>query len=303
MIDPLLAAISYKPIPIFELGPINLSLHGVFAAIGFLVGGSLIVRQARRRGFDPEIPISGLTWAVLASIIGARLLTVPAHLGDPGYGLDDIFGLAGDFSILGGYAGGIIVGLWRIKWLGGDLAAFGDMAGPGLALGAVIGRVGDLAIVEHIGSPTNFFLGYELKAGYDVAPQHDGLEVLCETLGQCGPYHHSALYDLLGAAVLLGVLLWLARAWKGRHYGQIFALWTLWYGFQRFLIDFTRLDAAKDGTVADAVMGPFTGSQWGGLLTAALGVALFLWARRKPVVTAAGDLALGADPDLVTASY
>jgi phosphatidylglycerol:prolipoprotein diacylglycerol transferase len=290
----MLAALSYRPIPIFELGPLNLSLHGVGAAIGFLVGGTLMVREARRRGFDPEIPISGLTWAVLASIIGARLFTVPAHLGDPGYGLDDIFGLSGDFSILGGYAGGIIVGLWRIRSLGGNIPAFADMAAPGLAIGAVIGRLGDLAIVEHLGSRTDFWLGYELKPGYDVAPQHDQLETFCETLSQCGPYHHSALYDLLGAALLLGVLLLLRRSWSRRHYGQMFALWAGWYGMQRFLVDFTRLDAAKDGTVADSVMGPFTGSQWGGLATAAIGLGLFLWFRRHPRVTPQGDVELGA---------
>ncbi len=290
----MLAAISYKPIPIVELGPLNLSLHGVFAAVGFLVGGTLMVREARRRGFDPEVPISGLTWAVAASIIGARLFTVPAHIGDPGYGLDDVFGLSGDFSILGGYAGGIIVGLWRIKALGGHIPAFADMAAPGLAIGAVIGRIGDLAIVEHIGSPTSFFLGYELKPGYDVAPQHDQLEILCETLGRCGPYHHSALYDMLGAAILLGVLLWLRAAWKGRHYGQMFALWTVWYGVQRFLVDFSRLGAAEEGTVSDSVMGPFTGSQWGGLLTAAIGVGLMWWFRRNARVTPANDAELGA---------
>jgi phosphatidylglycerol:prolipoprotein diacylglycerol transferase len=295
----LFAAISYKPIPIYEIGPLSLSLHGVFAAAGFLVGGWLIVRQVRRRGFNPEIPISGLTWAVLFSLIGARLFTVPAHLGDPGYGLDDVFGVAGDFSILGGYAGGIIAGLWRMKYLGANIPAFADMSAAGLALGGVIGRIGDLAIVEHIGSATSFFLGYELKPGYDVAPQHDQLETLCETLGQCGPYHHTALYDLLGLAVLFGVLMLAARVWRGR-YGQMFALWTAWYGMQRFFIDFTRLDAAKEGTVADAVMGPLTGSQWGGLATAALGVALFLWFRRNERVSAEGDVTLGAVPELVT---
>ena len=110
------------------------------------------------------------------------------------------------------------------------------------------------------------------------------------------PYHHTALYDLLGLAVLFGVLLWLTRAWRWR-YGQLFAVWTMWYGLQRFFIDFTRLDAAKDGTVADGVMGPFTGSQWGGLATGALGLALFLWFRRNAASDPDGDIAIGANLD------
>ena len=77
-----LGALSYRPVPILEAGPLSLSFHGLFAAVGFLIGGSLIVRTVRNRGFDPEIPISGLTWAVAASIIGARVFTIPAHLID-----------------------------------------------------------------------------------------------------------------------------------------------------------------------------------------------------------------------------
>ncbi len=302
----MIAAISYKPIPIFDLGPLSLSLHGLFAGLGFAVGGYLMVREAGRRGFDVDKVVSVLTWALVGAILGARLLTVPAHLGDPGYGFDNIVGLAGDFSILGGYAGGILVAWLRMRIVGVSVPASMDMATPGLAIGAVVGRVGDLAIVEHLGGQTSFFLGYELKPGYDVSPQHDRLEDLCERAVDafCGPYHHTGLYDMIGAAVLLGVLFLLQRLWVHRRYGQIFSFWMIWYGMQRFLIDFTRLGAARDGVVtpdgtvveaiADSVMGPFTGSQWGALGTAALGVLLVLWARRYSVVSGEADAELGA---------
>ena len=48
----MLAAISYPPIPIWDLGPINFSLHGVFAALGFLAGAIVATREMRKRGFD-----------------------------------------------------------------------------------------------------------------------------------------------------------------------------------------------------------------------------------------------------------
>jgi hypothetical protein len=92
----------------------------------------------------------------------------------------------------------------------------------------------------------------------------------------------------------------------------MFSFWMVWYGVQRFLIDFTRLGAARDGvvrpdgvtveTIADSVMGPFTGSQWGGLGTAALGLLLLLWTRRYQTVTAEGDVELGAEPIPVAGS-
>ena len=298
-------AISYPPIPIFELGPLQLSLHGLFAGLGFVAGAALMVREARRRGFDDEKVISVLTWALVASMLGARFFTVPAHMFDPGYGFSDAISLAGDYSIIGGYAGGVIVGFWRMRMLGADVAAHMDMAAAGLALGAVIGRIGDVAIVEHLGSSTSFFLGYELRPGYDVSPQHDVLERLCEVDQICGPWHHTGLYDMIGAAVLLGVVVYLRRAWSGRRYGQLFAIWAAWYGFQRFLIDFARLDAARDGvtlpdgrvveTIADSVMGPFTGSQWGGLVIALAASLLFLRLRSTAdLVTPEGDVARGA---------
>jgi phosphatidylglycerol:prolipoprotein diacylglycerol transferase len=298
------AAISYKPIPIFELGPLSLSLHGLFAGVGFAVGAYLMIREARQRGFDVDRIVSVLTWALVGSILGARLFTVPAHIDDAGYGLDDIVGISGDFSILGGYAGGILVGWLRMRMTNASVPAHMDMAAAGLAIGAVVGRIGDLAIVEHLGGPTSFFLGYELRPDYDVSPQHDTLEQLCGNFDQCGPWHHTALYDMIGAAVLLGVIFLLRRMWVNRHYGQMFSFWVVWYGLQRFLIDFTRLGAARDGvvrpdgvtveTIADSVMGPFTGSQWGGLGAAALGVLLLVWTRRYDRVSAAGDAGLGA---------
>ncbi len=284
-------AIAYPPIPIFELGPLSLSLHGLFAGLGFVAGAALMIREARRRGFDADKVTSVLTWALVASLLGARFFTVPAHIGDPGYGLGDALSIAGDYSILGGYAGGIIGGAIRMRMLQLAVPLTLDMAAAGLALGAVIGRIGDLAIVEHLGSPTTFLLGYTVKPGYDLAPQHDVLECTVEQAvdGICGTYHHTALYDLLGAAVLLLAIFWLRKRWATRHYGQLFAFWVMWYGVQRFLIDFARLEAAKDGTVADSVMGPFTGSQWGALGGAAIGLILFLWWRRNPVVSADQD--------------
>ncbi|HSF84522.1 MAG TPA: prolipoprotein diacylglyceryl transferase family protein [Acidimicrobiia bacterium] len=297
----MIAGISYPPIPIFELGPLNLSLHGLFAGIGFVVGAVIMVREARRRGFDTDKISSVLTWALVASILGARFFTVPAHIGDPGYGFDDAINLAGDYSILGGYAGGILIGALRMRMLRLQVPVTLDMAAAGLAMGAVIGRIGDLAIVEHLGSATDFFLGYTITPGDDVSPQHDILECTVEQAidGICGTYHHTALYDLVGAAILFGVILWLRRNWATRHYGQLFSFWAIWYGLQRFFIDFTRLGAARDGVelndgrvveaIADSVMGPFTGSQWGALAVSAIGVLLFLLWRRNPVVSADQD--------------
>ncbi|WKZ81596.1 MAG: prolipoprotein diacylglyceryl transferase [Acidimicrobiia bacterium] len=289
----MLASVSYPPIPIFEIGPIRLSLHGVMAGVGFLVGAMLMIREARRRGFDEEKITSVLTWALVGSLVGARYFTVPAHLDE---GLVEALRPFGTFSIMGGFAGGILVGAWRMRRLGIDVAAHMDMASFGLAIGTVIGRIGDLFIVEHLGARTDFFLGYLVKPGYDLAPQHDGLEVLCETAGDCGPYHHAALYDLFGAALLLGLLYLLARNWSRIRYGVLILVWAAWYGMQRFLIDFVR---NTDLPGADATAGPFTWNQWTGLTASLLALGLVAWlvvGRRTPIVSPEEDAARGAVP-------
>lgn len=289
----MLASVSYPPIPIFEIGPIRLSLHGVMAGVGFLVGAMLMIREARRRGFDEEKITSVLTWALVGSLVGARYFTVPAHLDE---GLVEALRPFGTFSIMGGFAGGILVGAWRMRRLGIDVAAHMDMASFGLAIGTVIGRIGDLFIVEHLGARTDFFLGYLVKPGYDLAPQHDGLEVLCETAGDCGPYHHAALYDLFGAALLLGLLYLLGRNWSRIRYGVLILVWAAWYGMQRFLIDFVR---NTDLPGADATAGPFTWNQWTGLTASLLALGLVAWlvvGRRTPIVSPEEDAARGAVP-------
>ncbi len=262
------------------------------AGVGFVVGSSLILREVKRRGFDVDKMISALTWGLVGAIIGARAFTIPAHLDE---GLWEALDPFASFSILGGFAGGILAGWWRMRQLDMHVISYMDNSAVGLAMGTVVGRIGDLMIVEHLGAKTDFFLGYLVKPGYDLAPQHNGLERLCEA-GDCGPYHHAALYDMAGAALLLGLIYLIARKWPRLRYGMLFMFWMAWYGIQRFLIDFTR---NTDLPGADATLGPLTWSQWSGLTVGIVASAIIVWlirSEKTPLVTAEQDQAYGAAP-------
>ncbi|MGH8925599.1 MAG: prolipoprotein diacylglyceryl transferase [Acidimicrobiia bacterium] len=282
--------ISYPPIPIFEVGPLRLSLHGLFAAVGFALGAWLLMRLVRQRELPEADVSSALTWALIGALVGARYLTVPAQLLEGGSIVSALSPLGGSFSILGGFAGGIGAAWWRLHHLDVPFIPIADLAAPPLALGTVVGRLGDLAIVEHLGSPTSFPLGFTVRGGYDLAPAHNALE--CLPVGAvCGTYHHTALYDLLGAAVLFALVwLMLRRRWRP---GTVFAVWMGWYGLQRFAIDFTRI-----GNEMDQMAGPITWSQLVGLtagLTAAGWLAWQTW-RRRSVPAATTEPALGKGP-------
>lgn len=283
-----LAYISYPPIPIFSVGPLRLSLHGLFAALGFVAGAWLASRELRKRGFDVGKYQSCLTWGLVGSLIGARYLTSPAALLAGAPLSEALNPFAGNFSILGGFAGGIIGGVWRMRQLRMPVWPTLDMSAFGLALGTIVGRLGDLAIVEHLGRATTAAWGYAIKPGYDVAPQHDRLECSSATDGVCGVYHHVAAYDLIGAAVLLGVLFVIYRRFR-LSYGQLFWIWAAWYGAQRFVLDSLRLGNG------DAQVGSLTWNQLSGFTVAAGAILmLFLFDRRQRQASVENDRILGA---------
>jgi phosphatidylglycerol:prolipoprotein diacylglycerol transferase len=270
------------------VGPLRLSLHGLFAALGFAAGAWLATKEMRKRGFDAAKYQSCLTWGLVGALLGARYLTSPAALMAGGSLVDAINPFAGNFSILGGFAGGIVAGVYRMRKLRMPVWPTLDMSAFGLALGTIVGRIGDLAIVEHLGRATTAPWGYAIKAGYDVAPQHDALECTGPVGEICGVYHHVAAYDLLGAALLLGVLYLVYRNVRLR-YGQLFWIWAAWYGVQRFLLDSLRAGGG------DAMVGTLTWNQVSGFLLAASAFGMLFWFdRRQKPVSAEEDLRIGA---------
>lgn len=293
----MLAAISYPPIPIWDVGPFQFSLHGVFAALGFVAGAWLATRELRKRDFDTVKYQAVLTWGLIGALLGARYLTAPAQLLDGVPWLDALNPVRGNFSILGGFAGGIIAGGWRMRQVGLPVIPTLDMSSFGLALGTIVGRIGDLAIVEHLGRATDVAWGYGIKPGYDVAPAHDALECTEAAVGPdglCGIYHHVAVYDLLGAVILLGFLYFGYRRFK-LHYGQLFATWVAWYGLQRFVLDALRFGSES----GDATIGAFTWNQVSGLVAGVGGLIGIWWlARNRPRVSPETDqdLASAARP-------
>jgi phosphatidylglycerol---prolipoprotein diacylglyceryl transferase len=280
-----LAVIAYPPIPLFEVGPLTMSLHGVFAALGFVAGGFYVTRLLDRRGYSGEAFQSVLTWALVGSLLGARYFTTPAALLDGTPFLTAMNPVSGSFSIMGGFAGGILVGWWRMRKIGLDRLPAFDSASFGLAIGTIVGRIGDLAIVEHLGTATTLPWGYGIRPGYDVAPMHNSLECAVPPPGSefCGIYHHVALYDMIGAVILFFVL-WQVMSRFRLRYGQLFSFWIVWYGVQRFILDFLRFGSG------DATLGAFTWNQISGLAAAILGVALFWrFGRTQPEVTPEND--------------
>ena len=275
-IDPL----AWKVIPTLDLGPVGVSPHGIGIAVGFLVGAQLAVSRARKRGGPPENDFwNALFWGLLGAIIGARVGYVIGHFSEVTNDGRDLLGIIrvweGGISLIGGLTGGVLaalpyilrkkMGFWRTM----------DFAAPGMAIGIVIGRVGDLIIGDHLGKPTDFALGWRCL-GSPSGPPLEAERYIEAT--RAGNYpslgcfdivlHQTALYDFFSTIALLGVLLWLGR--RVRNVGFLILVFAVWYGAMRVITDFLRVDKRYFG---------LTGSQ---LMTLAVGLlALYLVARYR----------------------
>ncbi len=237
-----LAALSYDPLVRIEIGPLSISPHGIGIALGFLIGARLMLPAAKAKGIDEEDIYPLLTLAAIGAIIGARLAYVVNHLGDYESPLDVLKVWQGGISLLGGFIGAVVLAGFGMRKRGISFWKLMDASAPGMALGVVVGRVGDLIVGDHLGKATDLFLGYRCPP----------LDV--ETASPCDPgvvVHQTALYDLLLTAVLLFVLLALRR--KPRYDGFLILVFATVYGAQRIFEDFLRDDVRRLGLTGSQI--------------------------------------------------
>ena len=259
-----LAAISYDPLVHIDIGPLELSPHGIGIAVGFLLGARLLLARTRRHGIATDDDVYALlTRAAIGAIVGARLAYFVNHYDEYDSVLDLFRVWEGGISLLGGFFGAILLALPEMRKRRLDFWRVMDAAAPGMALGVIVGRIGDLIVADHLGKPTDFFLGYKCPpVGVDTASPCIGDVV-----------HQTALYDLLMTSVLLLVLLRLRR--RARYDGFLISVFAIWYGVQRVIEDFLREDTRHLGDT-------LTGSQITSIVTILVVGWHLLFVHRSP---------------------
>ena len=61
----------------FSIGPLFVRFYGIILMLGAVAGAWLATREAKRRGYEPEIVWDLLTYLLIGGIIGARHLAYP----------------------------------------------------------------------------------------------------------------------------------------------------------------------------------------------------------------------------------
>ncbi len=298
MID-LLASIGWPVLDRIQLfGDFAISPHGIGIAIGFLFGAWILQHEGPKRGVSVELVNTMVFWALIGTIIGARLFYVIGHFSEFD-GLADMLALwQGGLTLLGGIAGAVLINIPIMRK--NHLSFFQVMDGAviGLAFGIAFGRIGDLIIGDHFGKPTSWLLAFRYEGGVPagfscvaetcrttleqgqvltISQQEATLtsasgEVLSTGVG----IHQTALYDMFFATVLFLILFALSRS--PRRLGVLTLTFGAIYGSARVLEDFLRVDKRIFG---------LTGSQWTGMTVSIICIViLVIWAvqakRREP---------------------
>lgn len=222
---------------IVTIGGVVLTWHGLFTAVGILVGVQAALRIARVIGLDEDELYTLALVAVPAGIVGARGLFVIENWDFFGDNVSEIIALnEGGISVWGSLVTGVLgATAWSI-WRHYDVRAQLDVAAFGMILGLGIGRIGDLINGEHLAKESDFPWSVIYTDPHSPAFAHSIAT---------GPHHPATTYELLVAGIIFSTLFPLFFRWLWRYPGTTFAVTAALYAMTRFLLTYLRLDSAE----------------------------------------------------------
>ena len=222
----------------------DIAFYGMIIGLGILTGLLIAAAEAKRSGQNPEDYFDLAIYAVIFSIIGARLYYV-AFSWD--MYKDDLLSILnirqGGLAIYGGVIAAVITVFVfaRVKKMSAPLIL--DTAGLGLVAGQMIGRWGNFFNREAFGEYTNSFLAMRLPV--DAVRGSDITELMrknMETVKGVSyiQVHPTFLYESLWCLMVLIIML-IYRKHK-KFNGELFLVYLFGYGLGRFWIEGLRTD-------------------------------------------------------------
>jgi len=235
MISALLLSIKIGIDPtIIDQWGVQITWHGLFTAVGVVMGVTVATWFARRAGYNEDTIYNVALALVIGGIIGARGLYVLENWSKFEEDLGDIFAVnTGGISIYGALIGGTIGG-WLYAFFrrvpgiptGADIAVIGGI------LGMAVGRIGDVINGEHFASSTDLPWG--------VVYTDPNSPSFIHFAGLAEPQHPAVAYELIGDLVIFAFLIFLYQ--RAGRAGVTFFAWVFLYGLLRTFVSFLRLD-------------------------------------------------------------
>ena len=222
----------------------RIAFYGIIIGIGMLAGIWIAQSDAKRRGQDPELYLDFALYAIICSIIGARIYYVLFEWDYYKENLLQIFNpRAGGLAIYGGVIAGAIT---MIVYTCAKKVSFFSMADTGvlgLVTGQIIGRWGNFFNCEAFGGYTDSLLAMRIKLSL-VNDNMLNADVLSHKIVENGvefiQVHPTFLYESCWNLCLLLFMLWFRK--HKQYDGQMLWIYLCGYGLGRFWIESLRTD-------------------------------------------------------------
>lgn len=228
----------------FTVFGFDIYFYGLIIGIGVLMGVLMAVHMAKKEKMDPDIIWDFAIYAVIFSVIGARLYYVAFSWDEYKDNLLSILNTRkGGMAIYGGVIGAFITLFVYSKVKKLSPYQIGDCGVFGLVLGQIIGRWGNFFNREVFGQYTDSLFAMRLPVdavrAKDISESHlAGMEAMgAVNFIQVQP---TFLYEGVGNLVVL-ILMYLYHK-KKKYHGQMCLFYLGGYGIVRFFVEGIRTD-------------------------------------------------------------
>ena len=223
----------------------EIAYYGIVIGLSVVAGTLMAAHLAKKSGQDPDIYYDLAIYAVIISVIGARLYYVIFSWDSYKDDLLSIFNLReGGLAIYGGVIAAVITVAVYCKAKQLSFGVLADTACPGLILGQIMGRWGNFFNREAFGEYTDSL--FAMRLPLDAVRSSDvtdmmrrNIEVIDEI--QYIQVHPTFLYESLWNVGVLLIMLWW-RKYK-KFDGEILLMYLFGYGMGRFWIEGLRTDS------------------------------------------------------------
>jgi phosphatidylglycerol:prolipoprotein diacylglycerol transferase len=186
----------------FNIGGLEIRYYGIAMALSMLVGAWMTSKLLKRQGRDGEMIWDGLVYIIIASIFGARLFYVLTNLGDYSQDPSEIFKVwHGGLSFHGGVIFGGLATYFFFASRGVPFLHVADAMVPGLSLGIILVRIGNLMNGD--------ILGYKWDGPWAMNFPHDQYHTASQP-NEIILRHPTEIYGLLVGVItfLVGYYMW-----------------------------------------------------------------------------------------------
>ena len=256
----------------FTLFGMPIYWYGILIAPGMMLALLFVFRYARAFGVDSDRLVDVVLLGTVLSIIGGRVyyVAMAPFAYDSFMQMLDI--RQGGMAIYGSVIGAFLGGLIGCKVRKVAVLPTFDLAAMGFLIGQGIGRWGNFVNQEAFGCNTTLPWGMisEGTRGYLESAQA-ALAAQGVTVDPSMPVHPTFFYESVWC--LLGFFVLWAYMKHRRFHGEIFLMYLIWYGFERFFVEGLRTDSL--------MLGSFRVSQLLAGVSVLAALALLLVLRRK----------------------